>query len=251
MTRATDDGGPGPVPGGATGPVTPAPRPDADRGTGRAPAGAASAADRDSARRSVLELIAVVVLATTTILTAWSAFQASKWGGAMSIAFSEASSSRIEAARLDGAGNVRISNHIGLFTQWAAAVGAQDQQLADFLATRFPEPLATAHTDWLATTAPGTVPAGSPFEMPSYVLPEKVEAEAAQARAGDRFEAALANNQRSDNYTILTVLFATVLFFTAMATKVRALRYQQTLLTTAVVLGVIGVALLIAFPKLV
>ncbi|RFU22022.1 hypothetical protein [Geodermatophilus marinus] len=256
MTQARDDGGQGPGPGGAPGPMStatpaaPPPRPDADRGTGGA-AGAAPAADRGTARRSTMELVAVVVLATTTILTAWSAFQSSKWGGAMSIAFSEASSSRIEAARLDGAANVRTSNHIALFTQWAAAVGAQDAQLADFLVARFPEPLATAHADWLATTPPGVVPAGSPFDMPSYVLPERVEAQAADARAAGRFGAALANNQRGDNYTILTVLFATVLFFTAMSTKVQALRSQQALLGAAVVLGLVGVGFLIGFPKLV
>jgi hypothetical protein len=197
-------------------------------------------------------MIAVIVLATTTILTAWSAFQASKWSGAMSIAFSEASSARIEASRLDGAGNVRISNHIGLFTQWAAAVGAGDEPLSEFLVERFPEPLATAHRDWLATGLAGAgPPAGSPFDMPSYVLPEKVEAEARSARAAERFEAALMNNQRGDNYTILTVLFASVLFFTAMSSRVRSSRSQLALLGIAMALGLAGVVLLVTFPKLV
>lgn len=44
------------------------------------------------------ELVAVVLLSITTVLTAWSGFQSSKWSGAMSIAFSQASSARIQAS---------------------------------------------------------------------------------------------------------------------------------------------------------
>jgi hypothetical protein len=44
------------------------------------------------------DLAVTVVLSITAILTAWTAFQSSKWGGAMSIAFSQASSARIEAS---------------------------------------------------------------------------------------------------------------------------------------------------------
>jgi class 3 adenylate cyclase len=87
--------------------------------------------------------------------------------------------------------------------------------------------------------------------MPSYIIPERVEAAAESDRAGERFQVALRNNQRGDNYTILTVLFASVLFFTAMSERVRALRAQEILLGTALVSGVVGVILLAIFPKLV
>jgi hypothetical protein len=232
--------------------------PAAATGSDSAPAagpgsGGAKLADDDqtAARRATLELVAVILLSVTTILTAWSAFQASKWSGAMSIAFSEASSSRVESSRLDGAGNVRISNHIGLWSQWATAVGEGNAEVADFLVERFPEPLATAHQDWLAAGGISEDAPASPFDMPSYVVPEKVEAAALGDSAGHRFANALRNNQRSDNYTILTVLFAAVLFFTAMSTRVRSLRSQQVLFAAALALGGIGVLLLIFYPKLV
>ena len=38
-------------------------------------------------------------------------------------------------------------------------------------------------------------------------------------RADSRFADALRNNQRADNYTILTVIFALVLFFAAASTR--------------------------------
>lgn len=205
----------------------------------------------ETERQARRELVAVLVLSVTTILTAWSAFQASKWGGAMSIAFSEASSARIESTRLDGAADVRTANQLGLWTEWASATTDGDEPLATFLVDRFPEPLATAHEDWLAAGGLAEDAPASPFELPSYVLPERIEADEASERAGDRFQTALRNNQRGDNYTVLTVLFAAVLFFTAMSGRVRAVRSQQALLGVALVLGSIGLVLLLTFPKLV
>ena len=213
-----------------------------------------TAAGRDAVRDTsggVMELVTVLVLAVTTILTAWSAFQASKWGGAMSIAFSEASSIRIEAARSDATANARQSNHIGLWTEWVAAEGAGEVQLGEFLVERFPEPLSSAHRDWLAAGGASEGAPDSPFAMASYVLPERLAAAAADERASGRFEAALVNNQRSDNYTVLTVLFAAVLFFMAMAGRVRGRRSQWVLLGTGLVLAAVGVTLLTTFPKLV
>ena len=205
----------------------------------------------DSSRQRKWELLAVIVLSATSILTAWSAFQASKWGGAMSIAFSEASSARIESTRLDGAADVRTANQLGLWTEWASATTDDDAALASFLVERFPEPLATAHEDWLAAGGLASDAPSSPFEMPSYVLPERVEAANASDRAGERFQTALRNNQRGDDYTVLTVLFAVVLFFTAMSGRVRAKRSQQVLLAMGLAFGCLGLVLLLTFPKLV
>ena len=207
--------------------------------------------EKEESRGKTLEMVAVIILSITTVLTAWSAFEASKWGGAMSIAFSQASATRIESAGSEATANARSTNQLGLWTQWAGATATGNSQLAAFLSDRFPEPLATAHEDWLAAGGTAAGAPASPFDMPSYVLPEQVEAAALSDRAGQQFQIALRNNQRGDNYTILTVLFATVLFFTALAARVRAVRSQQVLIGTALVFGLVGVVLLVAFPKLV
>lgn len=205
-------------------------------------------------RRDRLEFIAVLVLSVTTILTAWSAFQASKWGGAMSISFAQASSARIESASLADEANQRQSVHIGLWLNWLDAADT-DPEYADALRSVFPEPLATATEDWLATDPQDRVDdeggPGTPFAMPSYVLEERAAAEDASDRADDRFQQALDNNQRSDNYTLLTVLFAAVLFFSALSGRTRLYRSQVAFLTFAILLGLAGVALLLGFPKLI
>ncbi len=212
---------------------------------------AADAASSESVWSDRLEFITVVVLSVTTILTAWSAFESSKWGGAMSISFSQASSARIEAARLDSVATTRASTQVQLWTSWLVESPA-DPEIAKFLESRFPEPLARAHTEWLATSPLENPSApASPFEMPSYVMPEEVAAAAADVRADAKYEEALANNQRGDNYTLMTVLFAAVLFFAAMSNRMRKLRSRVTLLGFALVLATVGVVLLATFPKLI
>lgn len=207
--------------------------------------------ERDARRRRTLELLVVIVLSATTILTAWSSFQSSKWSGAMSIDFAQASTARIEASRFDQTANSRASVQVGVWTAWLQQ-SQSDPNLADFLEKRFPEPLATAQADWLATNPMTNRDApDSPFAMPSFVLPEREAAVAADARADAKYEEALRNNQRGDNYTILTVLFATVLFFTAMSGRMQETRSQVALLSLAAVLGAIGIAFLTTFPKLV
>jgi hypothetical protein len=198
------------------------------------------------------ELVAVVLLSITTILTAWSGFQSSKWGGEMSISFSQASSARIAAARSDGDANRRITVQVGLFTQWLQAAAAQDDELMRFLVPRFPEPLATAFSVWLATN-PLTDPEApsSPFVLPEYQLPEALEAEEMDARADAKFAQALAANAQGDRYTLLTVAFASVLFFAAISGRMRARRSQWALLGVGLVVFVAASAFLIAFPKLI
>lgn len=198
------------------------------------------------------ELIAILLLSVTAILTAWTGFQASKWSGAMSISFSQASTNRIEAARMEGTANRKLSVQVALFTQWLEAYQSGDTELAGFLQARFPEPLATVFPAWLGSRplkdpdAPAT-----PFDMEQYVIPESVHARAADATADHRFRQALRNNQRGDNYTVLTIGFATVLFFAALSERMRRRSAQWALLCIGGVGFVLLAVILMTFPKMI
>ncbi|WP_370619745.1 hypothetical protein [Mumia sp. Pv 4-285] len=210
--------------------------------------------ESDSSRQGTdwRELVTVILLSVTAILTAWTGFQASKWSGAMSISFSQASTARIEGARLDADANRRLTVQVGLFSQWLAAYQDDDTQLAAFLEDRFPEPLATAFPVWIASRPlQNPAAADSPFDLPEYVVPELVEAEAADARADAKFAEALRNNQRSDNYTVLTIAFAAVLFFGALAGRMSDRRSQWALLALGIGGCIVLAGILLAFPKLV
>jgi hypothetical protein len=197
------------------------------------------------------ELVAVILISVTTILPAWTAFQASKWGGSMSINFSQASAARIDAARFESDANRQASVHVALFTQWLSAQTTENEKLAVFLREAFPEPLATALSDWLderavdAQAAPQT-----PFDMPSYVLDNAVRAEEKQAQAEQLSARALTSNRNSDNYTVLTILFATVLFFAAVSNRVKKSLSSWTLIGVALVVFVGSATVLASLPKL-
>lgn len=206
----------------------------------------------DKARTDWRELVAIVLLSVTAILTAWTGFQASKWSGAMSISFSQASSNRIIASRLDSVANRKLTVQVSLFVQWLQAYQDGDTRLTTFLRQRFPEPLATAFPAWLDShplknpAAPAT-----PFDMPEYAIPETAQAEAADKAADAKFDQALQDNQRGDNYTVLTIGFATVLFFTALSARMRRPGAQWALLCLGGLGFVVLAALLAAFPKMV
>lgn len=198
------------------------------------------------------ELVAVILLSVTAIATAWSGFQSSKWGGEMSIAFSKASTARIEASRADGNANRQLTIQVQLYTQWIAAFADEDEKLSSYLSARFPEPLAAAWTAWIELRPQQNPDApASPFEMPEYVQPDAVASKEADARADGLFQQALDNNQRGDNYTLLAVLFATVLFFAAISGRVKKTANAWFLLGAGVILFIGAAVTLITYPRII
>lgn len=196
------------------------------------------------------EITAVAILTVTAVLTAWSGFESSKWGGEMSIAFSRASAQRIEAARWDGTAKAARGYDLQTFALYVEAVATGDDELAAFVEQRFTEAFRPAFDEWIAARPlqdPAAPP--SPFALDSYVPPGTEEAVAADARADRYFDEALANNQRSDNYTLITVLFALVLFFAAVSERAARPVARRVLLGLAGGLFGLGVVLLAALPK--
>ncbi|MDN5766567.1 MAG: hypothetical protein L0H96_12355 [Humibacillus sp.] len=198
------------------------------------------------------EMITVVLLAVTAVLTAWSGFESSKWGGEMSIAFSQASSKRIEAARETGVANSARSIDLQIFGIYLQALSTKNTELETFARDRFTDRFNVAFTQWEATKPlKNPQAAKSPFALDSYVPPGTLEAAAADKMADEKFQQALDFNQRGDNYTLLTVLFALVLFFGAFANRFRSHRPSWLLLGGAGVLLVVGLGLLLSFPKII
>jgi hypothetical protein len=115
---------------------------------------------------------------------------------------------RIEASTQTGSANSRTIVDINLFTSWVEATARDDSRVAGFYERRFTPQLATAFDAWVATDPIDNPDApDSPFAMDEYVPPGEREAQAASARADAKFQEALDNNRRGDNYTLLTVLF--------------------------------------------
>lgn len=211
--------------------------------------GAPPDADGQRRRTRRIEIAATVLLSAATVLTAWSAFQATKWSGVQAIAFSRASASRTESIRASTvAGQQRIAD-VTMFTAWLTATDQGQTRLADLLATRFRGELKIAFDAWEATnpfknpSAPAT-----PFAMPEYRSASARRAGELETLATTQFKQATDANQRSDNYVLMTVLFAVVLFFGAVTTHLEPVPIQISMLGVAAVVFITSVTITATFP---
>ena len=171
--------------------------------------------------RDWVEIVATALLAVATVATAWSAYQANRWNGEQAKATSRANAARIESTRASGVANRQIQIDVALFTQFIDAFAREETELADFYRARFRDEFKPAFEAW-AATRPRTNPKAplTPFELPQYRLAANAEAEQLQASAEENAAEARTNIQRSSNYVLAVVLFASALFFAGISTKV-------------------------------
>jgi hypothetical protein len=120
---------------------------------------------------------------------------------------------------------------VATFTQWVDAYAAGDVELADFYRERFRDEFQPAFDAWIATnprTNPDAPP--TPFAMPEYQLSDDARAEQIGAAAVASSREAANALQRSDNYMLAVVLFATSLFFAGICSKFDSMRGREVLL---------------------
>jgi hypothetical protein len=159
-------------------------------------------------------------MALATMLSAWCAYEATRWNGVQTIRFNAASAARTEAVRLSNQALQLNTLDEQLFTQYVVAFDAGNTRLAGLLRQRFRPELRAAVAAWLESH-PFTNPhaPSSPFAMAAYTSTVAAAAQAQLDLAERRVEAAEEASQRSDNYILLTVLAASVLFFEGIGDK--------------------------------
>ena len=196
-----------------------------------------------------IEIVATVLLALATVATAWSGYQASRWNGEQAKAFSRAAAARIESTKAANLANAQTQIDVATFTQWVNAYALEQTELADFYFARFRAEFKPAVDAWVATRplknddAPLT-----PFAMPEYTLEARQEADRLEAEAEVWSAKARENVQRATNYVLGVVLFAAVLFFAGISTKLRTPALRRVLLGFGVVVFLATVAWLATFP---
>ena len=220
------------------------------------------------AQNDRLEQIASIVLAVAVVLTAWAAFQAGKWGGEQSIKFSEAGAARTESTRADTRGGQLVQIDSAMYIDWVTAlsndlrdglipdIGSRAYEptrgtVSGFLYLRMRDDFLPALEAWLATEPvnnPNAPP--TPFEMEEYVVPELIEAQVLTAEADQAAVDARAANQNGDNYVLTAVLFASVLFFAGVATRLENRWNRRFVNLVGIIAVVIGAVILVNLPIL-
>jgi hypothetical protein len=194
------------------------------------------------AHKRQVELVSVLLLSLAGVVTAWCGFQAALWGGIQSTHYARASELQVEAT---GA-----STHAGLlgdvdlvtFLAWSAAFTAKNQELQEFYRARFRAEFKRAFEEWFASkplTNPDAAP--TPFALPSYKVSEKERAGLLSNQASQEFEQGEAANDRSDQYSMATVVLALVLLLAGLVQQFNGRTTQRTMLTAATLLLVFGI----------
>jgi hypothetical protein len=179
-----------------------------------------------------VELVATVLLALATVATAWSGYQSTRWNGEQVKAGGRANALRIASTKAAGLANTETEIDVATFTQWVNAYAQQQHELADFYFKRFRKEFKPAVNAWIATKPLKNSKAPlTPFAMPQYKLEAQAEAERLDVQAELFVGQVRRDIQRSSNYVLGVVLFASSLFFAGMSVKLRSPKLRLALLT--------------------
>jgi hypothetical protein len=141
--------------------------------------------------------------------------------------------------------------HVTLFVHWLSALNRGDQRTADFLFARFPEPLRTAAVAWRAADSAGaaTAPA-SPFDIPEYLVQERLDADRWEEVAAREAVAADRANRLANRYLLFTIIYASVLFFAGICGKFRWPVLDVAVLVVGAATLLVAVVLMLSAPRL-
>jgi hypothetical protein len=198
-----------------------------------------------------IEIISAVLISLATVVSAWCAYQSTRWAGEMLTSFNLADAARADSVRMTNRALQLTTIDVKLFTEYVDAYSNGNQVLADFLFTRFRPEMKLATEAWIETQplinpeAPDT-----PFVMVEYQLAAQAESDLLQIEAEDYFEDALKANERSDEYILLTVISTSVLFFGGVSTKFKTNNIKVALVAFASLIFVIMLIFVATFPIL-
>jgi hypothetical protein len=167
-----------------------------------------------------LELGAVLLLAVTTLATAWCGYQAARWSGEQSQNYARASATRIKAQQAaTRAGQLRIDDLL-YFNGWLDAREAGDTRLAAIYRRRFRPEFVPAFDAWMAQR-PFTKPQGipGPLYTPQYRSADLARSASLDQAADELYTDATAAKGYDDRYILSTVFFAAVLFFAGISLR--------------------------------
>ncbi len=171
-----------------------------------------------------LEIVAAVLLAIATIASAWSAYQASRWGGVEARNFCDANADRVLATEEADLAEMEYAIDVNMFVDFAGVLyKGEEDAIQYFERVLFSDEMEVAVKAWLATDPMNNPDApDTPFDMPEYKNASRDKSKELQKSADEKQDVATRAIEQSDRYILFTVLFASVLFFAGISTKFKA-----------------------------
>ena len=175
-----------------------------------------------------MEPIVALLMALTTVGTAWCSYQSAAWTRQSNRLMNEFNALERRAGLLSVQGTQQATIHTAMFMEVLAAKQAGNEQLANFYVERFPPDVRKAYDAWLAQR-PFENPKADPHPFVPNLYETRGAREAAEltSKAASNLEKARSAGNVSGQYLANTVLFATVLFFASASGKFEQQRVRS------------------------
>jgi len=196
-----------------------------------------------------IEIISAVLLSIVIVSTAWCAYQSTLWSGIMTFTLSEVNANTQKYAM----NTIQQSQYSTIdaitFIEYVNALNNNDEELAQFLFERFREDFKSAVEAWLKTNPLENSDAPPhPFVMAEYKKTFSEDADKFAVQSTIKLKEASQANKNSDNYILLTVIYASVLFLSGVLSKFPSLKVRTSLLTIGIIIYAITTAELFSLP---
>src|SRR6266481_705190 len=155
----------------------------------------------ESVRKKWIEPVVAVLMALTTLCTAWCSYESAAWTRRSNRLMNESNLLDRRAGLLDVQGNQALIVHTSMFMQLLAAQHSGNDKLASFYAERFPPDVKKAYEAWLAQKPFENRAADAhPFVPNLYQVRGAAEAAAARTDAAARLTQAGEAGNRSGQF---------------------------------------------------
>jgi len=174
-------------------------------------------------QKARLEIYNTIILAVATLCAAWCSYQGSLWDGIQTFRLSDFSKySRFAQQILIRSDQAKTMDE-GAVISFMDAVFEKDKTRMDYMLKGLRPELSKILSDWMQLNAlnDSTAPR-NPMLTPAYLELMKTrieESEKMNAKAAEAFDGGNKANLVSDTYNFLTVMFSTVMFLSAITTK--------------------------------
>jgi len=196
-----------------------------------------------------IEIAAAALMALATIFSAYCAYQSSIWHGEEFKHYSQSSKDLTAAFRLAEQADLERDVDVQVLFNYENALHGGNQELADLYRSRgFSPALEKAMSAWEDTLAAGESVPRNPFLMPEYELEVEEKSEVMLEQATSESNKAENATHNSNNYILLTVLFASVLFFAGIAAKFQLKIINIGLLGFGLVIFMTAIVILLMQP---
>lgn len=201
-------------------------------------------------RAAWVEIVEVTVIAIVALATAWSGYQAARWGALSAKNYALATRTSVRGqVRATLAGQDRLYD-IVTFNGWIAAYTAGNKKLAALYERRFRTEYKIAFAAWqkLDRFNNDSAPPG-PIFMAEYANANTQMSEKLVDEAREYFEKGVSSRETGDNYVKVTVFLATVLLLTALSQRVKTVGPRIALLAVASILLLISSYWILILPR--